>query len=196
MTSTASRCLNRAKVCGCASHAPCYCHPSPGAYALYPPRIGRSDQRHASHSLVWPAGKMVHRAHWRVTRAMHSLAVWLIYAWSGGTEETAVPLACDLHPEFGYVGSAPRLLRKLGRLKNSHAHSISIDQRKIILLVFEFSGFSHSLGQNPNPSSTPPIPLPPAADMPTALAWSACAITGNSGVSLRHIPLTAMRHFG
>jgi hypothetical protein len=31
MTSTASRCLNRAKVCSCASHAPCYCHPSPGA---------------------------------------------------------------------------------------------------------------------------------------------------------------------
>jgi hypothetical protein len=28
-------------------------------------------------------------------------------------------------------------------------------------------------GQNPNPSSTPAFPLPPAADMPAAFAWSA-----------------------
>ena len=62
-----------------------------------------------------------------------------------------MPLACDLHPEFGSVGSAPRLLRKLGRLKNSHAHSISIDQRRSFS---SFSRFSHSLGQNPNLSST------------------------------------------
>jgi len=31
----------------------------------------------------------------------------------GGTEENAVPLARDLHPEFGYVGPTPRML-KLG----------------------------------------------------------------------------------
>ena len=31
----------------------------------------------------------------------------------GGTEETAVPLARDLHPEFGYVGPVPGML-KLG----------------------------------------------------------------------------------
>ena len=31
----------------------------------------------------------------------------------GGTEETAVPFARDLHPELGYVGPAPRML-KLG----------------------------------------------------------------------------------
>ena len=31
----------------------------------------------------------------------------------GGAEETAVPLARDLHPEFGYVGPTPRML-KLG----------------------------------------------------------------------------------
>src|SRR5271166_2230118 len=32
----------------------------------------------------------------------------------GGAEEVAVPLARDLHPESGYVGSAPRVFRKLG----------------------------------------------------------------------------------
>jgi len=32
----------------------------------------------------------------------------------GGTEESAVPLARDLHPEFGYIGNAPAVLRKLG----------------------------------------------------------------------------------
>src|SRR6516225_5879483 len=31
----------------------------------------------------------------------------------GGTEETAVPFARDLHPELGYVGPTPRML-KLG----------------------------------------------------------------------------------
>jgi hypothetical protein len=52
------------------------------------------------------------------------------------------------------------------------AQSISIYQRKIILLAFEFLGFSHSLGQNPNPFSTPAFPLPPATDMPATLAWA------------------------
>ena len=32
----------------------------------------------------------------------------------GGAEEIAVPFARDLHPEFGYLGSAPRVFRKLG----------------------------------------------------------------------------------
>src|SRR5271166_600266 len=34
--------------------------------------------------------------------------------WGEGAEEVAVPLACGLHPEFGYVGS-PGLRRRLGR---------------------------------------------------------------------------------
>jgi hypothetical protein len=37
-----------------------------------------------------------------------------ISTWDRGAEESTVPLARDLHPEFGYVGSAPRLFRKLG----------------------------------------------------------------------------------
>ena len=37
---------------------------------------------------------------------------------------------------------------------DSHARSFSRDLRKIIFLVFELSGFSHSQGQNPNPSRT------------------------------------------
>ena len=52
MTSTASRCLNRAKVCGCASHAPCYCHPSPGAI---------QSSAMAPDEFVAAAGKLVQR---------------------------------------------------------------------------------------------------------------------------------------
>src|ERR1700730_3547437 len=37
-----------------------------------------------------------------------------ISAGTGGTEESAVPLARDLHAEFGYIGNAPAVLRKLG----------------------------------------------------------------------------------
>jgi hypothetical protein len=32
----------------------------------------------------------------------------------GGAEENSVPLARDLHPEFGYMGSGPGLWRKVG----------------------------------------------------------------------------------
>src|SRR5271166_6187178 len=39
---------------------------------------------------------------------------YIVAAGIGGAEEEAVPLARDLHPEFGYVGSAPRLFRRLG----------------------------------------------------------------------------------
>jgi hypothetical protein len=38
---------------------------------------------------------------------------------------------------------------RYSRREDSPGLSISINQRKIILLVFEFSGFSHRLGQNP-----------------------------------------------
>jgi hypothetical protein len=33
---------------------------------------------------------------------------------SGGLVEVGVPFARDLHPEFGYVGAAPRLFRRIG----------------------------------------------------------------------------------
>jgi hypothetical protein len=34
--------------------------------------------------------------------------------WAGvAAEESAVPFARDLHPEFGYVGSSPRIFRRL-----------------------------------------------------------------------------------
>jgi hypothetical protein len=49
--------------------------------------------------------------------------------------------------------------------EDSQARSISINQRKIILLVFEFSGFSHSLGQNQTPSLALARPVSPGADI-------------------------------
>ena len=38
----------------------------------------------------------------------------IIAVRDGGAEEIAVPFASDLHPEFGYLGSAPRVFRRLG----------------------------------------------------------------------------------
>jgi hypothetical protein len=52
MTSTASRCLNRARVCGCPSHAPYYCHPSAGAI---------QSSAMAPEEFVAAAGKLVQR---------------------------------------------------------------------------------------------------------------------------------------
>src|SRR6516164_6128946 len=38
----------------------------------------------------------------------------IVLVWAGvAAEESAVPFARDLHPEFGYVGSAPRVFRKV-----------------------------------------------------------------------------------
>jgi hypothetical protein len=38
---------------------------------------------------------------------------YIVATGIGGAEEVAVPLARDLHPEFGYAGSAPRVFRRL-----------------------------------------------------------------------------------
>src|SRR6516164_4064828 len=38
----------------------------------------------------------------------------IVLVWAGvAAEESAVPFARDLHPEFGYVGSASRVFRRL-----------------------------------------------------------------------------------
>jgi hypothetical protein len=38
----------------------------------------------------------------------------IVLVWAGvAAEESAVPFARDLHPEFGYVGSVPRVFRRL-----------------------------------------------------------------------------------
>src|SRR5262249_11274409 len=47
-------------------------------------------------------------------RASYSSSPLYYVCGERGTEEFAVPFARDLHPEFGYVGSAPKLFRKLG----------------------------------------------------------------------------------
>jgi hypothetical protein len=59
----------------------------------------------------WRTLKTKARAHVRL-----SLFIFLVILAQGrgGTEESAVPLARDLHPEFGYIGNAPAVLRKLG----------------------------------------------------------------------------------
>jgi len=44
--------------------------------------------------------------------AFGSFAVESPLGW-GAAEESAVPFARDLHPEFGYVGTGPRVFRRL-----------------------------------------------------------------------------------
>ena len=56
------------------------------------------------------------------------------------------------------------------RREDSEGLSISVNQRKIILLVFEFSGFSHSLGQNPPHAKSTVGQLPPVCGHAAVLA--------------------------
>ena len=65
--------------------------------------------------------------------------------------------------------------RNCGTRESNHAVYITscTALENYIFLISPKHEFSHSLGQNPNPSSTPAFPLPPAADMPAAFAWSA-----------------------
>ena len=76
-----------------------------------------------------------------------------------------MPLARDLHPEFGYVGSAPKLFRKLGLV----SAFVSLG------LIAGVSGIAvFTAGPEPDPMhamalapseallSTPPAPAPPA----------------------------------
>ena len=57
---------------------------------------------------------------------------------------------------------------RYSRREDSPGLSISINQRKIILLVFEFSGFSHRWSQNPKTRRRLVCLLPPQPDSCTA----------------------------
>jgi hypothetical protein len=59
----------------------------------------------------WSTIKTKARAHKRLSLFIFFV---ILAEGRGGTEECAVPLARDLHPEFGYIGNAPAVLRKLG----------------------------------------------------------------------------------
>src|SRR5436305_15208637 len=58
----------------------------------------------------WSTLKTKARAHKRLSLFIFFV---ILAQGRGGTEESAVPLARDLHPEFGYIGNAPAVLRKL-----------------------------------------------------------------------------------
>jgi hypothetical protein len=76
-----------------------------------------------------------------------------------------VPLARDLHPEFGYVGSAPRLLRKLGL----------VSAFVVFGLVAVVSGVTVFMA-GPDPDPINAMALAPA-EAPTSTSPSSASLT-------------------
>jgi hypothetical protein len=52
------------------------------------------------------------------------------------------------------------------------SQAVSCMRSKRIVRHSKFAPAMTAWGHNPNPSSTPAFPLPPATDMPAALAWA------------------------
>jgi len=76
-----------------------------------------------------------------------------------------VPLARDLHPEFGYIGSAPKLFRKLGLVSAFVAFGLMAGVSGIaVFMAGPDPDPMHAMALAPSEAllSTPPASAPPA----------------------------------
>jgi len=76
-----------------------------------------------------------------------------------------VPLARDLHPEFGYIGSAPKLFRKLGLVSAFVAFGLMAGVSSIaVFMAGPEPDPMHAMALAPSEAllSTPPASAPPA----------------------------------
>jgi hypothetical protein len=79
-----------------------------------------------------------------------------------------VPFAGDLHPEFGYVGSAPKLFRKLGLVSAFVAFGLMAGASGIaVFMAGPEPDPMHAMALAPSEAllSTPPASAPPAKDV-------------------------------
>ena len=76
-----------------------------------------------------------------------------------------MPLARDLHPEFGYIGSAPKLFRKLGLVSAFVAFGLMAGVSGIaVFMAGPDPDPMHAMALAPSEAllSTPPASAPPA----------------------------------